>query len=108
MSDLLLIVAFAAHLLAVNVALAGPLWCVWLTWRESRYADVVAGQVGRHFAQWCLTLVSIGIALGLAMLGLLTIASSQRPYVDELARVPASRWWGIAGELIFYVICLTI
>ena len=47
MLDLVYIPVFALHLLAVNVAAAAPLVCIWLRRREARHGDAAAGAVGQ-------------------------------------------------------------
>lgn len=66
MSELVVVVLLALHLLCVNVASAGPLVCLWLEWREGR-GDVLAGRAGRYLAQVSLQLFVVAIVLGLAI-----------------------------------------
>ncbi len=68
--DSLLIPIFALHLLVVNVALAGPLWCVWLSVREQRTGNPLIAAVGRRLALWCLVMLPAGIALGFVTLAM--------------------------------------
>ena len=67
MLDFVLIPIFALHLLAVNVATAAPLVCIWLRWRESRHEDAAAGAVGRYLARQSNVMLLWGSALGFGM-----------------------------------------
>ena len=62
MVDLLFIPLFAAHLLLVNVAAAGPLVCVWLEWWASRRGDRLADEIAHRLARdstWALALAML-------------------------------------------------
>jgi hypothetical protein len=104
-SDLLLIAIFGGHLLAVDVAAAGPLLAIWLEWRATRRGDVFAGEIGRRLAIWSLAAAVIGVGLGL--LTALALPQLEPPeYRQALSRVTPYLWWSVAGELAFYVACI--
>jgi hypothetical protein len=104
-SDLLLIAIFACHLLAVDVAAAGPLMAIWLEWRETRRGDVLAGEIGRRLAIWSLGAAVIGVGLGL--LAVFALPSLEPPeYRQAFGRVAHSLWWWATAELAVYVVCV--
>jgi hypothetical protein len=105
MSDVLLILVFAVHLLAANFAMAGPLVAIWLEWRATKLGDRLAGEVGRRLAIWSIAALVAGALLGLAMVaGLGWLEPSA--YREALDRVPAGRWWSAVGEVAFYLLCI--
>ena len=104
MLELSLVFAFTAHLVAVNVAAAGPLYCVAIEWRGTRHGNLEAVALGRRLAIWSLVGFVAGILLGAALLAVLWHAD--RSYWAALRRVPAHRWWFFGGELIFYLVCM--
>lgn len=103
--DLLLVVAMTAHLLAVNLAGAAPLVCLWLDWRAVRRDDAVAANLGRWLVRQSLIWLSVGIALGLTTLGLVRLIDWQR-FAEAAGRIPASRYWFGVAELAFYFVCM--
>jgi hypothetical protein len=104
-SDLLLIAIFACHLLAVDVAAAGPLMAIWLEWRATRRGDLFAGEIGRRLAIWSLAAAIIGVGLGL--LAVFALPQLEPPeYRQAFRRVTPYLWWSVVGELVFYVACM--
>jgi hypothetical protein len=101
------ILVFAAHLLAVNLAMAGPLWMVWLDWRSRRSFDEVAREAERTLARWSLVAFVLGVILGLALLGLV-IAIGDRAYLAAARMIPPDRLWFGGGELLFYVALISL
>lgn len=106
MLDILLIFVLAAHLLAMNVATAAPVVCIWLKRREVRQADEVAGRLG-HFLAWqSMVFLAIGIVLGIAAVGLLWLDTDTR-FFQALSSVPRRRlWFGLVELLFFYGVML--
>jgi hypothetical protein len=104
MSDLLLVVVFTVHLVAVNIAAAGPLLCVAVEWRGTRRGrpDMVAAS--RRLAGWSLAGFLAGIVIGTALLAILWRGDGS--YWAALHRVPAHRWGFFGGELVFYLACM--
>ena len=104
MVELLLVVAFTAHLVAVNVAAVGPLYCVAVEWRAARRGDAAAQQVARRFAVWAVFGFAVGMAIGGGLLAILW--QSDAAYWSAVERVPAHRWWFFGGEVVFYFVCM--
>jgi hypothetical protein len=102
--ELLLILVFALHLVAVNTAAAAPLLCVAVEWRAARRTDLAASNLGRRLAILSLAALGLGALLGGLLLAILW--HSDRAYWSALARVPAHRRWFTAVELAFYVACM--
>lgn len=107
MIDLFLILTLAAHLLAMNVATAAPVVCVWLKRREVRQADEAAGRLGRFLAWQSTTSLLIGIALGFIAVALLWFGGHER-FFQALAVVPRRRLWFGIVELVFYAALMLI
>ena len=105
MLQVFLTVLVAAHLLLVDVAMAGPLMCVWLEWRETRFADRSAGLIGKTLAglvQWTL---AGGIVLGGLLLAI-RWWMDDRTYFSAVATIPVGRLWFGLGELLFFYGCM--
>jgi hypothetical protein len=103
--DLALAVLLGVHLLVVDVAMAGPLACVWLEWRDTNRRDALAGRAGLALARlsnWALT---AGIALGIILLAA-QWARGDSAYFAAVRDVPASRLWFAGAELLFYLACM--
>ncbi len=66
LSFLFLVVVFAAHLMCVNVASAGPLVAAGLDWLEGR-GSRLAGEAGRYLAAWGAALLLPGGMLGIVV-----------------------------------------
>jgi len=101
---LLTTILLALHLLAMNVASAGPLVCVWLHHRGSQ-GDDTAFRVGRRLARWTLGLLLVGVAVGVGQLAVAWIADD-RAYFDALGRFPLRALVHAAGEAGFSLACL--
>ena len=98
MLELLTTLLLAIHLLAVNLASAGPIVCVWLRWGGHELND----SLGRQLAWWAVTALMVGMVTG----GLLIVTSPGNGLSDALARFPASAYWFAAAELMFSLVCL--
>ena len=105
MLDLALVLVFSLHLLAVDLAMAGPLISVWLEWSGMRRGDAGSAAVARRLASWSLAAGIVGIGLGLLALAVLPHFESE-PYRRALGAVSPRRWWFAGWELLFYVCCL--
>ncbi|HEV3138777.1 MAG TPA: cytochrome ubiquinol oxidase subunit I [Pirellulales bacterium] len=105
MADVVLVVLLAVHLLLVDIAMAGPLICVWLEWRESRHADEAAGQVGLRLARFSNAALAIGIVIGGLLLAMRWWLDD-RTYFSAVAAIPRDRLWFALGELLFYFGCM--
>lgn len=104
MLDLVAILLFSLHLLAVNIASAAPLVCLWLKRRERR-GDQAASIVGPWLARQANWSLAAGAVLGFAVLGLLWLGG-ERAYFQALAAVPRRRLWFGLAELVFFFACM--
>jgi hypothetical protein len=98
--QLLLIVVFAAHLLCVNVASAGPLVAAFLDWLEGR-GSRLAGEAGRYLATWSVLLLIPGGLLGLASGAMLWNDDYERVLSRLLSKLHFGAW-----ELLFSLILM--
>jgi hypothetical protein len=96
MPTIIAILILALHLLAANVAAAGPLIAAWMAGRGPE--GVVAS---RRLVAWALAALVVSGILGAGML--LAPSDDLRMAV---ARFPASAWWYAGGELVFSSLCL--
>lgn len=103
---LMSVLLLAVHLLAVNVASAGPLACVWLRGRGRR-GDMAADAAGRRLANISLWSLMAGVALGFILLGLAWRAEDQG-YWQAVERFPTSAFCFALGELAFTAVCLAV
>jgi len=103
---LLTVILLAAHLLAVNVASAVPLVCVWLRGRGRR-GDAAADQLGRRLANLALVSLIFGACLGALLVGLAWWDRSTG-YWQAAGRFEASTYEFAALELVFSLVCLSI
>jgi hypothetical protein len=93
------------HLLLVDVAMAGPLVCAWLDWRQCRHEDLAAGRAGLTLARLTNWTLAGGIVVGLVLLGARWQIDGGR-YFGALAAVPRSRLWFAGAELLFFFACM--
>lgn len=100
--ELLVTAVLAAHLLAMNVASAGPLVAAALWPRDCAAADA-KGALSTQLTSASLAALIVGIILG----GALLVVPS--PGVRAaLARFPASLYWFAGTELLFSAICMSL
>jgi hypothetical protein len=97
MDTITAILPLALHLLAANVAAAGPLIAAWMAGRGPE--GVVAA---RRLVGWALAALVVGGFLGAGLL----LAPSDALRV-AVARFPQSAWWFAATEILFSAICLS-
>jgi hypothetical protein len=88
----------AVHLLAMNVAAAGPLVCAWLV----QLGGDGEAALARHMARRSLAALGAGILLGALM-----FAPPNAALRAALSRFPASTYWFAAAELAFSAVCMT-
>ena len=105
MLEAVLALLLGVHLLLVNVAMIGPLICVWLDWRRSRFGDDVAGRAGHTLARWANWSLTGGVLLGGLLLAARWWQSDDR-YFAAVGAVPRSRLWFAGLELLFYFACM--
>ena len=101
MLEALTTILLALHLLAMNVASAGPLVCVWLGWRQQKFGEL-GSQLGQKLAWYCVLAFLAGMITGGLML--LTIPSNN--LWPALRRFPGSAYWFAGAELIFSLVCM--
>jgi hypothetical protein len=92
------VVLLGLHLLAVNVASAGPLAAAWLAGRGEP-ARVNA----QRMARWSLAALLAGGLLGAPLL-----LAPSHGLRSALARFPASTYWFAGTELLFSAVCVTL
>jgi hypothetical protein len=90
----------AAHLLAMNVASAGPLLAAWLRWRN----DEFSAAAGRRLIAWSIYAFLFGMATG----GLLIVTIPGNSLWAALQRFPAGAYWFAGGELLFSLSCMLL
>jgi len=105
--DVLIILLLAAHLLAVNVASAGPFVCLWLAWRTRRRQDALADSAGEWLARMSLIGLTSGIVLGGLLLGAVYLHRPE-PFLRAAELIPRSRYWFGIGELAFSYLLLLV
>jgi len=88
----------AGHLLAMNLASAGPLLAIFLHRHARRDPASPAADVGARLAWRSLAALVLGIALGFALLGLEWLRPESR-YLTAVAAFPAKRYWYALAEL---------
>ncbi len=101
----LLIVVLATHLLAANLASAGPLLAAWIDDRAGRRVDAPACDLARRLMRSSMIALGATIALGGAVVGLVAVVSPV-PLARAAALIPISRYWFGVAELLFYFVCL--
>ncbi|HEY4234804.1 MAG TPA: hypothetical protein VGM76_15330 [Lacipirellulaceae bacterium] len=99
-------ILLAVHLLAMNVASAGPLVCIWLRVRGRR-DDKAAWRAGRELARWTVGGLLLGIVTGTA-LGVVAWFDSSHEFADTVGRFPASAIANFVGEIVFALVCLGV
>lgn len=103
----LLVPVVAVHLLAVNVAAAGPFVGLWLQWRERRGDEhsLVYGEAGRMLSRFAMRSLAVALVLGMAALGILWL-TDRGPFFDAFSAVPVRRYVFGGLELAFYFACV--
>ncbi len=103
--SILSIFVLAAHLIAIDLAMAGPLACIWLGRRAARRGDAHARALEVRLARHSMLALVIGIALGTVQLGLLRLADD-RGFFAAVGRVPPARLWFALAEIVFFFGCM--
>lgn len=108
MPDLLIIVVLTVHLLAMNLASAGPLLCIWLARCPNPNPITDASDPLREGVGQTLAWLSVwAMMLGMLTGGLLYVSPSAG-WTAALSRLPSRALWYAAAELAFSLICLLI
>ncbi len=106
--DLLLVLLATLHLLAMNVATAGPFVCLWLGWRTRKRSDALAAVTGRWLLMQSLLAFTGGIVLGGLLLAAVWVHRPE-PFFRSAELIPRSRYWfGIAEIGFTYVLLLVV
>lgn len=103
-SEPLFIALLASHLLAVNLAAAGPLVSLFLEWASRKWGAVLGDEVARRLSRDALVAFAVGAVIGGAFLAVLW-RNEGDPFVVALLRFSAAKLWFAGGELVFYVLC---
>ncbi len=106
MLELLQSLVLGIHLLAMNVAAAGPLVCPVLQWWAASAGDRFVGRMGRRVAGLSIVCFLVGALLGLASGGLLWMAGEVQ-FFDAMGRLSSKVYFGV-WELGFYLFCMGI
>ncbi len=107
MFDVFEILLMSAHLMLVDIAMVAPLLCVWLEWRETRYDDSIAGDLGRQLAAVINPSLMVGILFGAALLALRWVANDSA-FFSSAEVIPRSRFWFGGLELAFFLACIAL
>lgn len=103
MISVCLTIVAAMHLIAVYVAMMGPLVCLWLQWRGRR--DRLAAMLDRYLLWLAAATLVTAAALGAAAIGLISLSFSEA-YLAAARVLPRSRYWPFgAVELLFSLSC---
>ena len=98
-------ILLALHLVLVNLAAIGPLFCIGLIWRDAPDLQ----QTGKWLAKWSCAGLLIGMLLGGLIMGMYSFggaALNGTRFYNALLQIPHARlWWGVA-ELAFYFLCM--
>jgi hypothetical protein len=103
--EVLSCVLLAIHLLAVNFAMAVPLVCIWLEWRESTREDELAASLGRSLAQASIASLLFGVTLGGLLLWWIW-RQDLSAFYRTVGKLPTERWGFLIAEILFYVGCM--
>jgi len=98
---LLSILLVSSHLLAMNLATAGPLLALWLRCRRGG-DDPLSQQIGLAVVGISLAGLLVGMLLG----GAAILFAPDEGLWNALLRFPASAYWYGAAELAFSALCL--
>jgi len=105
--EIVLIVVFSAHLLAMNVASAAPLVCVWAEWHGLRRQDATAEALARYLARQSIVQLLAGTLLGAVALGLVWWRYPHA-FGSSLNGIKTSRYWFAGLELLFSLACMLL
>jgi hypothetical protein len=107
--ELVLIILVAAHLLAVNLAGAGPLLAAWIDWRGARHDEPhVATAAARTLMWWSIAAAVVGMSLGGVALAIFVYSpphTHERYWRSAELEITETRWWFLGAEIVFYFVC---
>ena len=107
-SVLITVVAF--HLITVNLAGAGPFVAAWADWYGRRRDRPEFQSAALRLIRWSIVATLLGAGLGLGAWAELVYwpPPSQGSFCWLLREsISTQRWWFIAGEIAFYLACLS-
>lgn len=105
MLDTLLVGVVAVHLLAVNVATAGPFVALWLWFRQRRAKDLLCGETARMLVRHSIWGLLIATLFGLVA-WCLVANMYPGPYMHAVGMLPVRRYAFGVSELVFSLACL--
>lgn len=97
-SELFASLSLAVHFMAVNVAAAGPLVCIWLHRRATR-GDALADACGRRLARWSFWGLVVGLGLGVSSLAIDWLGADDR-YFQSFLTFPRRKLHFAAAEIL--------
>jgi hypothetical protein len=100
------ILLLAVHFIAVDVAMAAPLACIWLARRSLRRGDALAGLLDVQMARASLLALVVGIAVGSLQLAIIYLTGDHDFWRAAAAVAPDRLWFSLA-ELVFFALCMT-
>ncbi len=107
MSDVIQVLVLSLHLILLNIAVGGPLICVWLDWRATHHDESFTQLASNRLAAQSLVALCIGVLLGVVGVVLISMA-----YPEAFRRawtiVPPRRWMFSVIEIVFSGICVWI
>ncbi len=103
--DLCLILLTTLHLLAVNIAAAGPLVCLMLEWRGRRRGEPATDRLAQWLGRLSVGSLLLGGLLGAAGVWLLSLGGNEW-FFESLHRFPRIKFWYTGAELVFYLACM--
>ena len=95
------------HLLAINVATAGPMVALWFQRRGRKCEDGPASWVADQLARFSMLALVVGIGLGLSAGVVMYFADGDRMRAAIHALPYGRLWWGV-WELAFYFLCMAL
>ena len=100
--ELLVSLLTAAHLFAMGIASAGPLFCVLLGWR-GRDGDAVAERLGRRMCWASAACLLVG-----SLLGALATLLVDESLWNVLRKIPARAYWFALSELLVSLVLIVV
>ncbi len=110
MSELLIAILQAAHILCFNLTAAGPLVCIVLHFHQAKESGTelqnVAGEIGEQLAKWSFWSICLGSLLGLILLAV--VWETNEAYRLTLLRFPKKHYWMAGSELFISMLFMLI
>jgi hypothetical protein len=106
--NLVVIAILSAHLLLVDLAMAGPLLALWFDCKTYKGLGSQAAALAASLIRWSTVSLAAALVLGFGLLGIFWHSSAHDDYFTALQLIPASRLWLGLAELAFYFLCLAL